>query len=83
MNTVYKVLTASAKMPASVKARYGKVALCECESGVEPKMISERARGVVRIVTLRDRLFWGTSKRSAFYQAKRELEARAARLNAR
>ena len=82
MNTEFIVMSASAQMPASNRfGRYGKVALCEVEKGVTPKMISQRARGMVRIVDLRDRLFWGTSSRCAFQKALAELKARAAELN--
>jgi hypothetical protein len=47
--TEFIVMTAAAAMPASVRARYGKVAVCEVIAGVRPKMISERAKGMVRI----------------------------------
>ncbi len=50
------VMTASAKMPGSVKAPYKRVAVVEVEAGAAPKMISERARGVVRIVQTWERL---------------------------
>jgi len=83
MNTEFIVMSATAQMPASNRfGKYGKVALCEVEEGVTPKMISERARGMVRIVDLRDRLFWGSTPRCAFQKALNELTARAAQLNA-
>ena len=84
MSTEFVVMTASAQMPASNRyGRYGKIALCEVEKGVTPKMISERARGMVRIVDLRDRLFWGSTSKCAFQKALAELTARAAELNAK
>jgi hypothetical protein len=67
----YIVLTASCRMPANCWGRYGKVAVVELEDdflGI-PKMISERAKGVKRIVTFEDRLFNGTTTRCAFSQA--------------
>ena len=83
MSTEYIIMTATAKMPASNRyGRYGKVALVEVEKGKTPKMISERARGMVRIVELRDRLFWGSTPKCAFQKALAELTARAAQLNA-
>ena len=83
MSTEYIIMTATAKMPASNRfGSYGKVALCEVQKGQQPKMISERARGMVRIVDLRDRLFWGSTPRCAFQKALNELTARAAQLNA-
>ena len=48
----YIVMTASARMPGSCWGRYGRVAVVELEPGFSgrPKMISERARGVRRVV---------------------------------
>jgi hypothetical protein len=59
MKTEFIVMTAPAKMPANCKGRYGKVAVCEVARGVRPKMISERAKGMVRIVTLLNPLSMG------------------------
>jgi len=53
----YLIKTSTAKMPASVHSRYIHTAVLEVHAGVESvKMISERARGVVRIVRR-----WGPS----------------------
>lgn len=62
------IMTACAKMPSSCWGRYGKIAIVEVKSefnGV-PKMISERARGVVRIVYEWDRLHIGKTSRCEY-----------------
>ena len=78
--TEFIVMTANAAMPASCKGRYGKVAVCEVEIGIRPKMISERAKGMVRIVSLRQPLHWG-GPGSAFAKAKDDAERLAKGLN--
>jgi hypothetical protein len=55
VKTEFIVMTAASKMPSSCKGRYGRVAVLEVEAGIKPKMISERARGVVRVVALEDK----------------------------
>jgi hypothetical protein len=62
MATEYIVMTASAKMPSSCRGIYRKVAVVEVEAGVQPKMISEHAKGVVRIVALWDKRHAGGPK---------------------
>jgi len=62
VKTEFIVMTASAKMPSSCKGVYRKVAILEVEIGVEPKMISERAKGVVRLVALEDKLHAGRER---------------------
>ena len=57
--TEFIVMTAKAQMPGSCRGDYGKVAVCEVLIGIRPKMISERAKGMVRIVSLADRLHAG------------------------
>lgn len=69
MKTEFIVLTAQEKMPASCFGRYGKVAVCEVEAGTIPKMISGRARGMVRIVETWERRFIGKTNRCAFERA--------------
>jgi len=81
METEYIVEVRQAKMPTTCWGRYGRVALMEVEAGTKPKMISERARGVVRIVALRDRLFWGKSDDCALWRAYYELLDQASELN--
>lgn len=79
----YIVLTAAAQMPSSNKfGVYRRVAVIELDgSGVQPKMISERARGVTRIVETWERLSVGTTERCAYRVALAKAEALAARLN--
>ncbi len=82
MNTHYIVQTAAAHMPNSCWGNYGKVAVLEVDEGVEQvAMISERARGCHRIVSLWDRLNIGKTDRCAFRQAIKEAEEEAAILN--
>ncbi len=77
----YIVMTASAQMPSNCKGRYGKVAVLEIEDGVVPKMISKRAKGVIRIVSLWDKRNMGGPK-SAFQLALAAANQEAADLNA-
>ena len=74
------VRTASAQMPSSCRGRYGKVAVLEIEAGSQPAMISERAKGVIRIVRIWDKCSMGGPK-SAFGRAKAEAETLCAELN--
>lgn len=73
--------TASAKMPNSCWGRYGKIAVMEVERDVQPAMISERAKGVIRIVELWDKLNMGGPK-SAYALALVEAKALYNKLNA-
>src|SRR3990167_6719186 len=81
---MFIVMTASEKMPSTCWGRYGKIAVVEVEDGFvgRPKMISTRARGVVRIVSEWRKLNIGSSERCAFEVAKREAEALSLELNA-
>jgi hypothetical protein len=86
MSTEFIVMEASAQVPSSWKHRggprgYRKLALVEVEKGVVPKMISERARGVVRIVQVWDRLYEGKTERSAYHRALNEVLEWAMALN--
>ena len=78
MSTEFIVKTATLHMPH----HYGKVAICEVEKGVNPKMISPRAKGMVRIVEA-----WGPlqmkGERSAFALALDEARRTCAVLNLR
>ena len=82
-NTVprFLVMTSSAKMPSSVKAHYRNVAVVETDGTRYPAMISEHARGLVRVVSYRGRLNVGKCVRSAYALALEEAEAMAERLN--
>jgi hypothetical protein len=81
MKTEYIVISSAAKMPTSCWGRYRRAALVEVEEGVIPKMISMRARGVVRIVEVHEKLHAGETDRSAFGKAMFALQAKADRLN--
>ena len=54
------VMTASARMPSSYRGAYRRVAVVETSGVTEPKMISERARGCVRVVETWERCSVGT-----------------------
>ena len=83
--TRFTTQTASAKMPASCFGRYGRVAVIEIEDGLpadfQPAMISERARGVVRIVQTWEKCNIGKTDRCAFARARARAEALANKLN--
>ena len=81
---MYIVMTAAAKMPASVHAPYRRVAVVAVESpNTAPKMISDRARGAVAVVCTWERCNVGKGVRSAYARALHEANAMAAELNAR
>ena len=67
----YTILTASANMPLSCWGRYARIAVVELEPGFDgrPAMISERARGVSRIVETWERLHVGSTDRCAYARA--------------
>jgi hypothetical protein len=76
------VMTSSAKVSGKAKqfGRYRNVAVLEIEPGTRPAMISERARGVRRIVWHSGSVSVGKSDRCAFARAQREAEALVATL---
>lgn len=77
------VKTACAKMPGSCKGTYRRVAVIELMPGfTDCAMISERARGVVRIVELWDKVNVGTTHRCAYYRALAEANLLVINLNA-
>ena len=75
------VMTASAKMPSSSRGIYRRVAVVETDGVTEPKMISQRARGCVRIVETWERCHVGKTERSAYARALKAATALAADLN--
>lgn len=82
--THFIVQSSSAHMPQSCWGRYRRVAVLEVHAGVERvAMISQRARGVVRVVATWEKRFAGTSERCAFQRAEREAERMAAEHNER
>lgn len=74
--TNFIVITAAAKMPSSCWGRYARVAVVELEPGFvgRPAMISERARGVRRVVTTWERCHIGSTPRCAYRRAIAEAE---------
>ena len=81
----YIIMTASAKVAGKARqfGRYGHVAVVEVETAdTVPAMISERAKGVVRIVWDSGACSIGKTERSAFAVAKAHAAAMADRLNA-
>lgn len=81
MATEYVVKASRAKMPATCWGTYRRVAVLEVERGTKPRMISARARGVVRVVRTWERCAdRGTN--TAFARALREARELAAALNA-
>lgn len=84
-NTRFIVQEAAAAMPSSCWGQYKRVAVLEIEADWPEdtvSMISERARGVVRVVRTWEKLRVGTTERSCYIQARREAGALAAYLNA-
>ena len=79
----YVLLDKAASMPQSCKGQYRRIAIVELDdSGVVPQMISERARGCKRIVSLWDKLSVGKTDRCAYKVALAEAQAELATLNA-
>lgn len=73
------VMTAPAKMPSSVKARYRRVAVVKLDPawaaehpGETPKRICERARGVKEIVKTWERLLVWQTEGCAYQRALAE-----------
>jgi len=81
METKFIVMTSAAKMPQSCWGQYRRIGVLEIEAGSSPTMISERARGVVRVVETWEKLNVGKTARCAYQRALAEAEAMAAELN--
>jgi hypothetical protein len=83
MQTEFIVMTASAQVSGKARrfGRYRDVAVCEVEAGKRPKMISERARGMVRIITDSGPVSEGKTDQCAYARALREATAMARDLN--
>lgn len=78
----YIIRISTAKMPINVKAPYKRIALIEVEPGIESvSMISERAKGVKRIVRTWERLH-ARGKNTAYARAMVEAQAELVALNA-
>ena len=77
------VMTASAKMPSSVKSQYRKVAIVEIYEGAPmPHAIDIRSKSIKRIVRIWDKLHVGKTASSAYHKALAEAEALRNELNA-
>jgi len=81
--TQYIVKTAAAAMPNKCWGEYRRVAVLEVDVGVEPSMISERARGVHRVVATWERLNVGKTEKCAYARAIKDAEEMASALNDR
>lgn len=80
----YIVRESSCSMPSSCKGRYVRVAVLEVQDDVTVvSMISARARGVIRVVRIWDKLSVGKTSRCAAERARAEAQALADRLNDR
>ena len=72
----YVVAESAACMPSSCWGRYRRVAVLEMADGAPaPKMISERARGVVRVVRTWEKRADGLTERCAAARARVEAAA--------
>ena len=77
------LLDKAASMPRSCKGKYRRIAIVELDdSGVVPQMISERAKGCKRIVSLWDNLSVGKTDRCAYKVGLKEAQEELAALNA-
>ena len=83
--TKFIVQSASASMPASVKAPYRRVAVLEVNDDLEgpASMISTHSRDVVKVVETWERCHagWDNGPRTAFARAEVDAEKLAAKLN--
>ena len=81
--TRYIVMTAAAKVSgAAKKGNYKRIAVVQAEGDTVPAMISERAKGLVRIVQTWERLSVGKTARCAYAVALVEANALAASMTA-
>lgn len=77
---MYQVKVSAARMPSSCWGRYKHVAVMETVDDTPPAMISERAKGVIRIVKCWYCCHVG-GDRSAYAKALREAEYLCNKLN--
>lgn len=71
----YVILTSQAKMPSSCWGKYGRVAILEIKEGMKaPRIITDRAKSVIRIVRTWENRFCGKTNKSAFYKALEEAQ---------
>ena len=82
MATEYRVMESKACMPAALEfGTYYNVAVVENEKGTIPKMISARARGLIRIVDYAGKLSWGKTIKSQYGYYRNRALALARLLN--
>lgn len=79
------VMTSSAHMPSSCKGRYRNVAIVQLTQeytakGLIPKMISEHARGVLRVVRCTKHSV-GKTEKCSYQRALKQAETDAQRMN--
>ncbi len=80
--TKFVVKSSTARMPQSCWGTYRRVAVLEVAvDAPEPRMISERARGVIAVVRTWERRSVGSTARCAYQVAMREAAELAAALN--
>jgi len=80
--TKFVVKSSAARMPPNCWGTYRRVAVLEVVTDAPgPRMISERARGVVTVVRTWERRSVGTTARCAYQVAMRDAAELAAKLN--
>src|SRR5262249_35939121 len=77
---MWVVMTASARMPSACRGKYRRVAIVQLNQeytahGWQPKMISDRARGVLRVVDYGHHSV-GKTRRCAYAKALEEAQGR-------
>ena len=77
----FVVMTSAAKVPTAYNTHYRNIALVETDGQGMPKMISERARHLVRIVDAAYGVHVGKTNRSYGYRRLQDMRFEAARLN--
>ena len=81
-DTKFIVKSSTARMPPACWGTYRRVAVLEVVADApEPRMISERARGVVAVVRTWERRSVGSTARCAYQVAMGEAAELAAKLN--
>lgn len=82
MTTRFIVKSSAARMPPNCWGTYRRVAVLEVlADALEPRMISQRARGVVAVVRTWERRSVGRTDRCAYQVAMRDAAELAAALN--
>lgn len=80
---MFIVKTSSAKMPGNCWGTYRRVVVMETDGTQFPKMISDRAKGVVHIVHTWEKLHVGKTEKCAYAIALSEAYKMADELNSR